>query len=136
YAAGINGYYRSKDIPTTPFTANDVIASAALIAARFGTNGGQEAQNSMLLDALADRLGEADARRVFADLRESNDPESVSSVPGSFPQQTAASRAHRSRHLRSPRTRCSSAGRGPRPGTRCSSPARRWATSSRSSLRR
>jgi acyl-homoserine lactone acylase PvdQ len=93
YAAGITGYYRAKGIPATPFTANDVIASAALIAARFGTNGGQEAQNSMFLDALAGRLGEADARRVFADLREANDPESAVSVPGSFPQQTSASPA-------------------------------------------
>ena len=93
YAAGINGYYRAKGIPATPFTANDVIASGALIAARFGTNGGQEAQNAMFLDALADRLGEADARRVFADLREANDPESPVSVPGSFPQQVAATPA-------------------------------------------
>ena len=93
YAAGINGFYRARGIPVTPFTANDVIASAALIAARFGTNGGQEVQNSMLLDALADRLGEADARRVFADLREANDPESAVSVPGSFPQQSPASPA-------------------------------------------
>jgi len=93
YAAGINGYYRSKGIPTTPFTANDVIASSALIASRFGTNGGQEAQNSMFLDALAGRLGEADARRVFADLRESNDPESAASIPGSFPQQASVSPA-------------------------------------------
>jgi acyl-homoserine lactone acylase PvdQ len=93
YAAGINGYYRAKGIPATPFTANDVIASAALIAARFGTNGGQEVQNSMFLDALAGRLGEADARRVFADLREANDPESAVSVPGSFPQQTPAAPA-------------------------------------------
>jgi acyl-homoserine lactone acylase PvdQ len=87
YAAGINGYYRAKGIPATPFTANDVVASAALIAARFGTNGGQEAQNAMFLDALADRFGAADARRVFADLREANNPESSVSVPGSFPQQ-------------------------------------------------
>ena len=93
YAAGINGYYRAKGIPATPFTANDVIASAALIAARFGTNGGQEVQNSMFLDALADRLGAADARNVFADLRESNDPESPVSVPGSFPQQMPSSPA-------------------------------------------
>jgi acyl-homoserine lactone acylase PvdQ len=85
YAAGINGYYRAKGIATTPFTANDVVASAALIAARFGTNGGQEAQNSMFLAALEDRLGAADARRVFADLRESNNPESPVSIPRSFP---------------------------------------------------
>jgi acyl-homoserine lactone acylase PvdQ len=90
YAAGINGYYRAKGIPATRFTANDVVASAALIAARFGTNGGQEAQNAMFLDALRTRLGEADARRVFADLREANDPEAPVSVPGSFPQQLPA----------------------------------------------
>jgi acyl-homoserine lactone acylase PvdQ len=87
YAAGINGYYRAKGIPATPFTANDVVASAALIAARFGTNGGQEAQNAMFLDALEERFGAADARRVFADLREANNVEAPVSVPGSFPQQ-------------------------------------------------
>ncbi|MBM2822650.1 MAG: peptidase penicillin amidase, partial [Thermoleophilia bacterium] len=87
YAAGVNGYYRSKGIPATPFTANDVVASAALIAARFGTNGGQEAQNAMFLDALEERLGAADARRVFADLREANDPDAPVSLPGRFPQQ-------------------------------------------------
>jgi acyl-homoserine lactone acylase PvdQ len=88
YAAGVNGYYRSKGVPATPFTANDVVASAALIAARFGTNGGQEAQNAMFLDALEERFGAADARRVFADLREANNIESPVSVPGSYPQQT------------------------------------------------
>jgi acyl-homoserine lactone acylase PvdQ len=87
YAAGINGYNRAKGIPSTPFTANDVVASAALIAARFGTNGGQEAQNAMFLDALEERFGAADARGVFADLRSANDAESPVSVPGSFPQQ-------------------------------------------------
>ena len=87
YAAGINGYYRSKGIPAAPFTANDVVASAALIAARFGTNGGQEVQNAMFLDALEGRLGPAEARRVFADLREANDPEAPVSLPGRFPHQ-------------------------------------------------
>jgi len=93
YAAGINGYYRAKGIPATPFTANDVVASAALIAARFGTNGGQEVQNAMFLDALRKRLGDGEARRVFADLRESNDAEAPVSVPGSFPQETPSSPA-------------------------------------------
>ena len=90
YAAGINGYYRAKGIPSSPFTANDVVASAALIAARFGTNGGQEVGNAMFLDALEKRFGDADARRVFSDLREANDPESPVSVPGSFAQELPA----------------------------------------------
>ena len=41
----------------------------------------------MLLDALEERFGAADARRVFADLREANNIEAPVSVPGSFPQQ-------------------------------------------------
>ncbi|HUG66077.1 MAG TPA: penicillin acylase family protein [Gaiellaceae bacterium] len=90
YASGINAFYRAQGIPVAPFTTNDVVASAALIAARFGTNGGQEAQNAMLLDALEERLGVADARQVFADVRSANDVESPVSVPGSFPQQVPA----------------------------------------------
>jgi acyl-homoserine lactone acylase PvdQ len=85
YSAGINAWYAAKAIPAQRFTAQDVIASAALIAARFGANGGQEVQNAMFLDALEERLGAADARRVFADLRQANDPEAPATVPGSFP---------------------------------------------------
>jgi len=85
YAAGVNAWYRAKGIPAASFTANDVVASAALIAARFGANGGQEVENAMFLHALEGRLGESQARRVFADLRDSNDSEAPVSVPGSFP---------------------------------------------------
>jgi acyl-homoserine lactone acylase PvdQ len=87
YAAGVNAWYRARGIPATPFTANDVVASAALIAARFGANGGREVRNAMFLDALERRLGDADARRVFADLRAANDPEAPVTAPGSFPYQ-------------------------------------------------
>ena len=85
YAAGINRWYSVKGIPAPRFTVNDVIAATALIAARFGANGGQEVQNAMFLDALGERLGVADARRVFTDLRSPNDPEAPFTVPGSFP---------------------------------------------------
>ena len=85
YAAGVNAWYNARGIPAPRFTVNDVIACAALIAARFGANGGQEVQNAMFLDALEGRLGAADARRVFGDLRESNDPEAPATVPGTFP---------------------------------------------------
>ena len=85
YAAGINAWYAARRIPVARFTGNDVVAAAALIAARFGANGGQEVANSMFLDALQKRLGGADARSVFADLRESNDAETPVTVPGSFP---------------------------------------------------
>jgi acyl-homoserine lactone acylase PvdQ len=85
YAAGVNAWYAAKGIPAERFTGNDVVASAALIAARFGANGGQEVANSMFLDALQKRLGAADGRRVFADLREANDAEAPVTISGSFP---------------------------------------------------
>jgi acyl-homoserine lactone acylase PvdQ len=87
YAAGINAWYRAQSIPTPTFTPIDVVACAALIAARFGANGGREVANSMLLDALERRFGDADARRVFADLRQANDPEATVTVPGPAPYQ-------------------------------------------------
>ena len=93
YAAGINAWYRTRGIPAAPFTANDVVASAALIAARLGANGGREVRNSMFLDALEARLGESDARRVFADLRSANDPEAPTTSPGSFPYELPSSPA-------------------------------------------
>ena len=93
YAAGINGYYSSKGIPSDRYTSNDVIAAAALIAARFGANGGQEAQNAMFLDALQRRLGPTQGRAVFDDLREANDPEAPVSVPGSFSYELPAATA-------------------------------------------
>ena len=59
YAAGVNAWYRAKGIPAAPFTANDVVASTALIAGRFGANGGQEVENAMFL-----RRARGAARRI------------------------------------------------------------------------
>jgi acyl-homoserine lactone acylase PvdQ len=93
YVAGINAYYKSVGTPIEPYTPNDVIAAAALIAARFGANGGTEVSRSMLLSALEKKLGGAKGRQVFSDLRSANDPEAPVSVPGSFPQESPSSTA-------------------------------------------
>jgi acyl-homoserine lactone acylase PvdQ len=85
YAAGINAWYRLEGAPVARFTPNDVVALTALFATRFGSHGGQEVRNSMFLDALEASLGADQARRVFADLRSANDPESPFSVKGTFP---------------------------------------------------
>ena len=91
YTAGINGYFASVRVPVEPFTPNDVIAAAALIAARFGANGGSEVSRSMLLSALEAKLGAAKGQQVFADLRSADDPEAPVSLPGTFPQEQPAS---------------------------------------------
>ncbi|HEX4929413.1 MAG TPA: penicillin acylase family protein [Gaiellaceae bacterium] len=93
YAAGINRYYKVNDQPTAPYTSNDVIAAAALIAARFGANRGSEGQNAQFLSALQSRYGAAQGRSIFDDLREANDPEAPISLPGSFPQELPVSTA-------------------------------------------
>ena len=85
YAAGINAWYRAKGVPAATFTPRDVVACAALIAARFGANGGQEVENAMFLDALESRFGEAGGRRIFADLRSATDNEAPVTVTRSFP---------------------------------------------------
>jgi acyl-homoserine lactone acylase PvdQ len=90
YAAGINAWHRARGIPAPLYTVNDVVAASALIAARFGASGGREVENAMLLDALEKRFGEADARRVLADLRETNDADAPVTIPGSFPYQLPA----------------------------------------------
>jgi len=93
YVRGVNAYYRAKGIPEPPYTVNDVIADASLIAARFGSNGGREARNSMFLSALQQKLGTDKGMQVFQDLREANDPEAPVTVPGSFPYELPSATA-------------------------------------------
>ena len=84
YIAGINAYIKANGDYTPHWTRNDVIAIAALIGARFGVGGGDEARRSQLLSALQARLGAAKGRAVWNDLRSEQDPEAPVSVDGTF----------------------------------------------------
>jgi acyl-homoserine lactone acylase PvdQ len=84
YLAGINKYIKDNGDYTPHWTRNDVIAIAALIGARFGVGGGDEARRSEMLSALQARLGAAKGRAVWNDLRSENDPEAPVSVDGTF----------------------------------------------------
>jgi acyl-homoserine lactone acylase PvdQ len=84
YLQGINDARSLAGVPGPPWTRNDVVAVGALIGARFGKGGGDEARRAQFLSALQQRLGDGAGRRVFNDLREQNDPESPVSVPGKF----------------------------------------------------
>ena len=57
YVAGLNAAFRKQGTLVTPYTARDVVAVGALLAARFGANGGSETRRSMFLDALQERAG-------------------------------------------------------------------------------
>lgn len=88
YVAGINAYNRRAGLPITPWTRNDVVAVAALIGAVFGAGGGDEVRSSQLLLALEARLGAA-GRAVWNDLRQLDDPDAFTAVPGTFAYATA-----------------------------------------------
>ena len=146
YAAGINRYYKVNDQPTAPYTANDVIAAAALIAARFGANGGCEAQNAQFLSALQSRSAPPRDVRSSTTCARRTTPRRRSPFPRASRRScrrrarpeassstTAASPRPRRASPRRCRTRSCSAAAGQRRAGRSSSRARRSATSSRSS---
>ncbi len=84
YLQGINDARSLAGVPGPAWTRNDVVALAALIGARFGRGGGDEARRAQFLSALRQRLGDGAGRKVFNDLRAQNDPETPVSVPGKF----------------------------------------------------
>ena len=87
YIAGINAYIKANGDYTPHWRRNDVVAIAALIGARFGVGGGDEARRSEMLSALQARLGAAKGRAVWNDLRSEQDPEAPVSVDGTFSAQ-------------------------------------------------
>ena len=146
YAAGINGYYRSKGIPVAPFTANDVVASAALIAARSGRMGAGGAQRDVPRRARGPprrRRCPPRLRRPSRGERPGGPGQRARAVPPAAPvgersRECRDRRRQLHRERRStlrpwPRTRFSSVRSARRPGTRSSSPGPRSGTSSRSS---
>ena len=89
FVAGINAYYRATNNPAAPWTRVDVFALDALKGQFVGEGGGDEARRSMLLSGLEEQLGVDQGLKVFNDLRESNDPEAQTTVPGSVQFQPA-----------------------------------------------
>ena len=84
YVAGINALIKDQGDYVPHWTRNDVIAIAALIGARFGVGGGDEARRSELLSALETKFGVEKGRSVWNDLRSEQDPEAPVSVDGTY----------------------------------------------------
>lgn len=85
YVAGLNAALEKRGLLFTPYTVRDVVAIGALLAARFGANGGSETRRAMFLDALRTKLGAGPGRAVFGDLRAADDAEAPTIGPGRFP---------------------------------------------------
>lgn len=96
YVAGINAYIKKAkadlDFPgeydltgnsnllgngIQPFTATDVVAIASLIGGIFGSGGGMELQSALVKEAAEAKYGVPLGDRMWAALREQNDPEAT-----------------------------------------------------------
>lgn len=69
YTAGLNAFWKASKTSYRPWTRNDTVAAAALLAGRFGVGGGDEARRAEFLGELQVWLGAQDGRRVWDDLR-------------------------------------------------------------------
>ncbi|MEK6271210.1 MAG: penicillin acylase family protein [Actinomycetota bacterium] len=84
FISGINDYLDLHSPSTAPWTRNDVYALNALKGQFVGEGGGDEARRSQFLAGLQQRLGQYRGRSVFDDLRQFKNPESPTSVDGTF----------------------------------------------------
>lgn len=84
YTAGLNAYFRASKSGIKPWTRNDVVAAAALLAATYGVGGGDEARRSEFLGELQVWLGPVQGREVWNDLREQQDIQTPVTAPRSF----------------------------------------------------
>jgi len=84
YTAGLNAYLQATKAGYKPWTRNDTVAAAAVLAGQYGVGGGDEARRGEFLGELEVGLGAAEGRRVWDDLREQQDPETPVTAPGTF----------------------------------------------------
>lgn len=84
FVAGVNAYIQKSGLQIPPWNRNDFVASAALIGGIFGVSGGDETRRSEFLNALQKKMGSAEGRQVWDQLRQVKDPSSPVSVPGTF----------------------------------------------------
>jgi acyl-homoserine lactone acylase PvdQ len=84
FVAGVNAYIQKTGLQIPPWNRNDFVASAALIGGIFGVAGGDEVRRAEYLDALQDKLGGAQGRQIWDQLRQVKDPDSPVTVPGTF----------------------------------------------------
>ena len=85
YTAGINANFAKNHPGIKPWTRNDTIAAAAVLAGQYGVGGGDEARRAELLAELQAELGATQGRAVWSDLREQQDPETPPTATRSFP---------------------------------------------------
>jgi acyl-homoserine lactone acylase PvdQ len=93
FVAGVNGFIQKSGLQIPAWNRNDFVASAALIGGIFGVAGGDEVRRSEYLSALQKKMGGTEGRQVWDNLRQVKDPESPTTLPGTFSYGEAAGSA-------------------------------------------
>src|SRR6478672_10069830 len=152
YVAGINAYYKKRNQGLRPWTMTDVIAVGSLLGADLGVGGGDETRRSLFLDALRRRVGLERAPVLWDWLAERQDATAPVSVDGQFSYEPGTALqsgnvvlqdgsfepsgttppAFTSKIPSQRVTRSSCRHAVPPRAIRSSSPARKWATTTRS----
>lgn len=78
-------YIGLERTPVEPFKKIDILAVAVLLEYLFGSGGGGEHENALLLQKLQTDLGEATGTALWNDLRALEEPESSATTDLSFP---------------------------------------------------
>ncbi len=73
--------YAALQKPPTPYTRADIVYIASLVGGIFGKGGGGEEANARWFQQLREQYGAVEARRIFDDLREKDDPEAPATSP-------------------------------------------------------
>ena len=84
FISGINDYLAIHSPSTAPWTRNDVYALNAVKGQFVGQGGGDEARRAEFLGGLEQRLGKVRGKSVFDDLRQFRNPDSPTTVDGTF----------------------------------------------------
>jgi acyl-homoserine lactone acylase PvdQ len=77
--------YAALNKEPEPYSRADIVYIASLVGGIFGKGGGGEAANARWLQQLQSKLGTAEGRRVYDDLREKNDSEAPTTSPDTTP---------------------------------------------------
>jgi acyl-homoserine lactone acylase PvdQ len=93
FVAGVNGFIQKSGLQIPAWNRNDFVASAALIGGIFGVAGGDEVRRSEYLSALQTKMGGAEGRQVWDNLRQVKDLDSPTTLPGTFSYGEAAGSA-------------------------------------------
>ena len=93
YTAGLNAFWRASKTGYKPWTRNDTVAAAAVLAGQYGVGGGDEARRAEFLGELEVWLGAQQGRHVWDDLREQQDPETPVTATKAFPYGKSTSEA-------------------------------------------